>query len=129
MEFLKQKKWLGAKELDNLAVLKEDPVVMAKLRARQVAEAKKVKKTIATYKTPAEVLRFSVQGVKGAWVKRSFAAKKWTARYPGVAPAHRARTWSGAVTEAQCARHCLIWQWRQHVACGGKPSPYNFGVI
>ena len=52
MEWLKNKKWLGSKDLDNLAILKEDPVVMAKLRAREAALQKKTKKTAAVYKLP-----------------------------------------------------------------------------
>ena len=128
MEWLKNKKWLGSKDLDNLAILKEDPVVMAKLRAREAALQKKTKKTAAVYKTPADVQSHSVKDVPGAWVKRSWGIKKWTARYPGVIPSSRSRTWGGAWTERQVARHVLIWQWRQHAKITGVPCPYAFNI-
>ena len=128
LEFLKGKKWLGSTMLDTLSILKEGPHVVERILKRELSAKKKLKRNPAIYKTVADVQAQSVKDVAGAWVKRAFARKKYIASYPGVVPSTRSRSWGGAWTEAQVARHCLIWQWRQHFKVTGLHCPFDFGI-
>lgn len=124
-QFLKDKKLLNKADAAMLQDWLEDPAVKA--AKAKAARAKGSEKRKLGGWTEAHV-RKARPMVTGCWVQRFPQLKRYQAHYPGVCPGSRAKTYGGAISEQQAARHVLLWAWRHHTARTGIECPWDLAL-